>query len=198
MVPASRAGWHDESSIAAPTRPSAAPRIRAALLVREPLTWAVVPSVRRSVSMGGGWHRARGRGPRGIPSSDPVPAMAPRFAAARFVTRRDRERGRGERPHEPPTHAVRCRTLVGRERELRWLADLLEVSRAGVTRLAVIEGKPGYGKTSLVNEFAAPADAVATVISVSATEDEQRLPFGFIHHLVDALHRRAPWVPRIE
>ncbi len=47
--------------------------------------------------------------------------------------------------------------LFGRERELDQLLEWLERARTGQGRLALIEGEPGIGKTSLAEELAAAA-----------------------------------------
>ncbi|MBK7725188.1 MAG: AAA family ATPase [Dehalococcoidia bacterium] len=49
--------------------------------------------------------------------------------------------------------------FVGRERELAWLREQLAMAANGEARLALIEGEPGVGKTSLVREFLTQADA---------------------------------------
>ena len=49
--------------------------------------------------------------------------------------------------------------FVGRERELAWLREQLAMAANGEARLALIEGEPGVGKTSLVREFLTEADA---------------------------------------
>ena len=56
-------------------------------------------------------------------------------------------------------------TLVGREKELRALADELEATRSGTRgRFVMIEGEGGIGKTQLVREFARQASASGVVV----------------------------------
>jgi len=44
-------------------------------------------------------------------------------------------------------------TFVGRQEELRALGDELEAVCAGEARVALVEGPPGIGKTTLVERF---------------------------------------------
>jgi tetratricopeptide (TPR) repeat protein len=54
--------------------------------------------------------------------------------------------------------------FVGRERELRDLAGLLDEARAGRGRLALLGGEPGIGKTRLANELANRARAAGVAV----------------------------------
>lgn len=49
--------------------------------------------------------------------------------------------------------------FVGRIRELDWLRELLAAAARGEARLGLVVGEPGVGKTALVREFLAEADA---------------------------------------
>ena len=44
--------------------------------------------------------------------------------------------------------------LIGREREARQLAELVDGFRAGQSRTLVLRGEPGIGKTALLDEVA--------------------------------------------
>lgn len=56
----------------------------------------------------------------------------------------------------PPAKALSSLPLLGRDEELRWLAEALAEAR-GTTIVARIVGEPGVGKTRLLQEFAARA-----------------------------------------
>jgi DNA-binding NarL/FixJ family response regulator/tetratricopeptide (TPR) repeat protein len=78
-----------------------------------------------------------------------------------------------------------ARPLVGRERELDLLGQLLEQARAGAAQFVFISGEPGIGKTSLVASLLRMADERGFLtLSGSAAEFERELPFGLV---VDAL-----------
>ncbi len=75
--------------------------------------------------------------------------------------------------------------LVGRTAEMAAVDDALGVVREGSTGCLVVEGEPGIGKTRLLAELAARADADGcTVLAGSASELERDLPFWVF---VDAL-----------
>jgi predicted ATPase/DNA-binding CsgD family transcriptional regulator len=71
--------------------------------------------------------------------------------------------------------------LVGRDREVAVLMDLLAQARAGVPRFAQVTGEPGIGKTYLLAEIGRRADADGwLVLSGRASELERELPFGLV------------------
>ncbi|MGH9015446.1 MAG: helix-turn-helix transcriptional regulator [Acidimicrobiia bacterium] len=75
--------------------------------------------------------------------------------------------------------------LRGRSREFDALIRALEVARAGSGSTILLEGEAGIGKTRLLDELAARAQAAGVrVLRGSAEELEQGRPFG---PLVDAL-----------
>jgi DNA-binding CsgD family transcriptional regulator len=75
--------------------------------------------------------------------------------------------------------------LVGRRAELAAVADALGGLEAGRSAILAISGEPGIGKTRLVDELCARADARGDlVLGGRAAEWEQDLPFGVA---VDAL-----------
>src|SRR5262245_30890170 len=75
--------------------------------------------------------------------------------------------------------------LVGRAEELGSLDGLLDRLDDGHSAALELVGEPGIGKTRLVSELAARADARGhTVLSGRATELERDLPFSVF---VDAL-----------
>ncbi len=77
--------------------------------------------------------------------------------------------------------------LLDRERELESLEGLLDDAEREAGRLMVIEGAPGIGKTSLLNEARRRAvERGLTVIYARASELEQSFAFGVVHQLFDA------------
>src|SRR2546425_5327141 len=83
-------------------------------------------------------------------------------------------------------HSSAGLAIVGRDAELSTLRRLLEETRAGSSRVAVLEGEPGIGKTRLAQEitgYAAAAD-IAILSGVAEALQKDR-PFGVI---ADALH----------
>jgi class 3 adenylate cyclase len=82
--------------------------------------------------------------------------------------------------------------LHERERELAELDDLVEAARAGAGRIAVIEGPPGIGKTTLLGEIKARAAARdMLVLSGRGGELEQDFPFGVVRQLFEGALLRA-------
>jgi DNA-binding CsgD family transcriptional regulator len=74
--------------------------------------------------------------------------------------------------------------LLGRERELRQLDDVLDVTLDGSARVFVASGEPGIGKTRLLGELSRRADARGCLLLEGhAGEFERELPFAV---LVDA------------
>ena len=74
--------------------------------------------------------------------------------------------------------------LVGRSRELSSFDDLLVELDGGRPSAVVLVGEPGIGKTRLLAELEARADAGRLVLSGAASELERDLPFSVV---VDAL-----------
>jgi predicted ATPase len=93
-------------------------------------------------------------------------------------------------------------SLVGRSEELETLGRLLDEACDGNSRLVVVSGEPGIGKTSLLAEFAGAAAARGClVLQGRASELERELPFApivdaFDSHLAsldrDTVERLAP------
>jgi DNA-binding NarL/FixJ family response regulator/tetratricopeptide (TPR) repeat protein len=78
-----------------------------------------------------------------------------------------------------------ARPLVGRERELELIEELLEGTCAGDSRFLFVSGEPGIGKTRLLAELIARAgERGCLALHGSAAEFERALPFGLV---VDAL-----------
>src|ERR1700754_242821 len=87
-------------------------------------------------------------------------------------------------------------TLVGRERELRHLHDLLSVlpQRGGAL---LLRGEPGIGKSALLKAATASAGKRGMrVLRAPGVQSEARLPFAGLHQLLfgvlDRLETIAP------
>jgi DNA-binding NarL/FixJ family response regulator len=74
-----------------------------------------------------------------------------------------------------------ARPLVGRERELETIEELLEGMSAGEARFLFVTGEPGIGKTRLLTELLARAgERGCLALHGSAAEFERELPFGLV------------------
>jgi predicted ATPase len=78
-------------------------------------------------------------------------------------------------------------SLIGRDAELELMESLLEEARGGASRLAMLSGEPGIGKTSLVAELVRRAEARGWLaLRGRASELERELPFGLVVDAFDA------------
>ncbi|NBM19245.1 AAA family ATPase [Streptomyces sp. GC420] len=78
--------------------------------------------------------------------------------------------------------------LYEREGQLSLLHNLLQDSLRGNTRLAVVTGAAGHGKTELLDAFAAQAQRLGVVhIAATASRAEQPVPFGVLAQLFQAV-----------
>lgn len=90
---------------------------------------------------------------------------------------------RGAPNQEAPAPGGRGAALVGRQEELLWLTTVLAHDAA--SRVAVVEGPHGMGKTRLLAEFRARAgEAGARTVTGHASAADHDVPFGL---LLDAL-----------
>jgi transcriptional regulator with AAA-type ATPase domain/tetratricopeptide (TPR) repeat protein len=121
-----------------------------------------------SVIVGAGAVGSLGRhfelAPLGTPS-DAVPAY-------RLVSYAEREGARAR--------------FVGRERELRLLAERFEQTRAGEGQVVMIVGEPGIGKSRLLREFRQRLGGAAGWIEAHAVPFGRAMPF---HPVVDMLRQ---------
>jgi DNA-binding CsgD family transcriptional regulator len=86
-----------------------------------------------------------------------------------------------------PAGTPQVAPLVERERELATVADALDTATGEAGRLLVIEGKPGTGKTRLVEEAAAMADARGMrTLRARGAELERDYAFGLIRQLLES------------
>ncbi|KRD47047.1 hypothetical protein ASE27_01120 [Oerskovia sp. Root918] len=70
-------------------------------------------------------------------------------------------------------------TLIGREREKQVLDDLLASVRQGSSRVLVLRGEPGSGRTALLDRLSATAGGL-DVLRLTGTETETDLPFAAV------------------
>ncbi|VVJ16317.1 AAA-ATPase [Amycolatopsis camponoti] len=81
--------------------------------------------------------------------------------------------------------------LVGRGDELALLDDVLAAARAGRSRVLVLRGEAGIGKTALLDHVAARA-AGCRVARTAGVESERELPYAGLQQLC------APFLDRLE
>ena len=83
--------------------------------------------------------------------------------------------------------------LLERERELDAIAELLAYARAGDARPLLFDGPPGIGKTALLTEACARADAERMLTLTARGADLERLfPFGCVRQLFERVVLRGP------
>jgi DNA-binding CsgD family transcriptional regulator len=81
--------------------------------------------------------------------------------------------------------------LKGRSRELRMLAGLVTAVQARQSRVLVLRGEPGVGKTALLDELAGQARG-CWVVRTAGVQSEMELAFAGLHQLL------APMLDRLE
>ncbi|MEV6348109.1 AAA family ATPase [Actinoplanes sp. NPDC051851] len=79
--------------------------------------------------------------------------------------------------------------LLGRAAEKATLDDLLDEVRAGMSRVVVVRGEAGIGKTALLDEVARAADDLR-VLRVAGVEAEADFPFAALHRLLVSYVRK--------
>jgi DNA-binding CsgD family transcriptional regulator len=84
--------------------------------------------------------------------------------------------------------------LIGRERELGQLDELLGEARLGRGRAVVLRGSAGIGKTVLLDHAVRQASAFE-VLHYTAVESEAELPFAGLQALLGPLLDRLPEIP---
>ena len=83
--------------------------------------------------------------------------------------------------------------LVGRSAELGALTDVLAAAVDGACHMALVEGEAGIGKTRMLEELRAVADARGLrVLAGTALEFEETRPFGVVLDALDNEIRRDP------
>src|SRR3954453_17597038 len=86
------------------------------------------------------------------------------------------------------------KTLRGRRTECETLDHLLERVRGGQSAALVVRGKPGIGKTALL-EYAIDSASDLSVVRAAAVESEIELPFAGLHQLCIPLLDRLACLP---
>ena len=84
--------------------------------------------------------------------------------------------------------------LVGRNAECRLLEVLLEDGRAGSSRVLVVRGEPGVGKTALLDHAIASASGFQ-LARATGVESEMELAFAGLHQLCAPLLDRLGLLP---
>lgn len=79
--------------------------------------------------------------------------------------------------------------LVGRRAECRVLDELLEALQSGQSRVLVVCGEPGIGKTALLDEAAGRA-AGCRVVRIAGVESEADFAFSGLHQVCTAIAER--------
>jgi DNA-binding CsgD family transcriptional regulator len=86
--------------------------------------------------------------------------------------------------------------LTGRRAECCVLDALIEAVRAGQSRILVVHGEPGVGKSALLDYFTGQAAAVGCcVLRVSGVQSEMELAFAGVHQLCAQLLGRLDALP---
>ncbi len=88
--------------------------------------------------------------------------------------------------------AMEAPALVGRQGELAYLAERLERATRGQTRIVVVTGEPGAGKTRLLAELAARVRRRATVLLGRGSPLAASIPFATISEAMGAHLRALP------
>jgi DNA-binding CsgD family transcriptional regulator len=91
----------------------------------------------------------------------------------------------------PARQRGRAEQLRGRRRECDLLDQLLDAVRAGESRVLVVRGDPGVGKTALLDYLVDHASG-CRVTRAAGVESEMELPFAGVHQLC------APMLDRLE
>ena len=84
--------------------------------------------------------------------------------------------------------------LLGRRAECDALGDLLDAVRAGESRVLVVRGEAGVGKTALLEQLAGRARD-CLVVTAAGIESESELAFAGLHQVFAALPDRAHALP---
>jgi hypothetical protein len=84
--------------------------------------------------------------------------------------------------------------LIGRTRECRSLEALLEALRNGQSRVLVVRGDAGMGKSALLQHLVGRASGF-TVVHVTGVESEMALPFAALHGVCGSMLDRVDALP---
>jgi DNA-binding CsgD family transcriptional regulator/tetratricopeptide (TPR) repeat protein len=84
--------------------------------------------------------------------------------------------------------------LIGRHRECGTLDRLIDAVRAGESRVLVVHGEPGVGKTALLNYLAGRARGLR-MARVAGVQSEMELAFAGLHQLCAPMLDHADRIP---
>jgi DNA-binding CsgD family transcriptional regulator len=90
-----------------------------------------------------------------------------------------------------PYAAMRADDLIGRHAETRALAEFIEDVRSGRSRVLVVRGECGMGKTALL-EWVVEQASDCQVLRAAGVQAEMELAFAGLHQLL------APTLPRLQ
>ncbi|WP_445149960.1 helix-turn-helix transcriptional regulator [Baekduia sp. Peel2402] len=85
--------------------------------------------------------------------------------------------------------------LLGRRSEREVLDGLVEGVGAGQSRVLVLRGEAGVGKTALLDRLADRAAAACRVVRTAGVESEMELPFAGVHALCGSMLDRVERLP---
>src|SRR5262245_56519445 len=85
--------------------------------------------------------------------------------------------------------------LVGRKKERDTLAALVDGAKRGQGGVLLVTGEPGMGKTTLLDDAVANADADLTVLSTSGAESDRDLPFACLAEVLRPAEREFRALP---
>ena len=88
-----------------------------------------------------------------------------------------------------------CVPLTGRDPEQALISGLLDAAASRGAAL-VIRGRPGVGKSALLEWAAATAGGRFQVIRAAGTAAEFGLPFAALHQIVRPVLSHSLWLPR--
>ena len=84
--------------------------------------------------------------------------------------------------------------LAGRRDELSVLGDLIDAVREGESRVLVVRGEPGVGKTTLLDHVAGQEHS-CQVARAAGVQSETELAFAGLHQLCAPMLGRAERLP---
>ena len=88
----------------------------------------------------------------------------------------------------------RAAELVGRRRERELLDGLIEAVGEGASRVLVVRGEPGVGKTALLEYLAEQASSLR-VARAAGVQSEMELAFAGLHQLLTSMLDRLDRLP---
>src|ERR1700744_489744 len=90
----------------------------------------------------------------------------------------------------PKSEDAATTTLVGRDREIRALRDLLSRVRSGSGAALVVRGEPGVGKTVLLDELESLAHDFQ-IVRAEGIESEVKLDYAALHRILRPFFNRT-------